>query len=161
MPCVGLPSRRSPISRSAEPRAKPNIVFILLDDVGWADVGYNSQDIPTPFLDSLAWSGVKLTNYYVHPTCTPSRAALLTGRYASNVGLPFALLPGKFSLGVCIQLITYTLGQICTVVGSPSGLADGIVTLPEALRQFGGYRTYISGKWHLGYASMNMTPIGR
>ena len=60
----------------------PNIIFILVDDVGWADLNYTTPHetaIPTPHIDSLARSGLILTQHYVHPTCTPSRAALMTG----------------------------------------------------------------------------------
>merc|ERR1712223_1083868 len=68
---------------------KPNIIFILTDDQGSADVSYinPSGPIQTPNLDSLAFKAARLSNYYVHPTCTPTRAALMTGRYAANVGL--------------------------------------------------------------------------
>ena len=74
-----------PLSNSAP----PNIVFVLFDDVGWADLGYNvvgRSAIPTPNLDALAGAGLKLKSHYVHSSCTPSRAALMTGRYASNTG---------------------------------------------------------------------------
>ncbi len=61
---------------------QPNIVFILADDFGWNDVGYHGSEIKTPTLDQLAATGVKLENYYVNMICTPSRSALLSGRYA-------------------------------------------------------------------------------
>ena len=76
----------------------PNIVFILVDDVGWADFNYNvvgHSTIPTPNIDRLAESGLKIKNHYVQASCTPSRAALMTGRYASNTGLAFAMFPGS------------------------------------------------------------------
>ena len=74
------------------PDSAPNIVFVLFDDVGWADFGYNAvggpgrSAIPTPNLDALAGAGLRLSSHYVHSSCTPSRAALMTGRYASNTG---------------------------------------------------------------------------
>lgn len=60
---------------------QPNIVFILADDLGYADVGYHGSEIRTPNIDALAAAGVKLENYYVQPICTPTRSQLLSGRY--------------------------------------------------------------------------------
>eukprot|EP01126_Amoeba_proteus_P027132 TRINITY_DN2690_c0_g1_i2.p1 TRINITY_DN2690_c0_g1~~TRINITY_DN2690_c0_g1_i2.p1 ORF type:complete len:630 (-),score=132.95 TRINITY_DN2690_c0_g1_i2:126-2015(-) len=120
-------------------RSPPNIVFFLLDDVGWADVSYNNpkQTIPTPYLDKLSSQGIRLNQHYVHPTCTPTRAALLTGRYSANSGLTFPILPGS-------------------VVGLP----DGMPTLPQMLRQQ-GYNAHMVGKWHLGHAQWKQTPVGK
>ena len=67
--------------------AKPNIVVILADDLGNADLGYRGSDIKTPNLDKLATGGVRLESFYGMPVCTPSRAALMTGRYAMRYGL--------------------------------------------------------------------------
>jgi len=78
-----------------------------------------------------------LTNYYVHPTCTPTRAALLTGRYAANVGLPMAFIPG-----------------------SPGGLDPSIPLLPEYLASV-GYKNYLVGKWHLGNSKESFHPLKR
>ena len=68
-------------------RVPANIVLIMADDAGWNDVGYHNADIITPNIDSLAKAGVVLDNFYVYPTCSPTRAALLTGRYASRFGI--------------------------------------------------------------------------
>ncbi len=65
---------------------KPNIILIVADDMGWADVGYHSSPIQTPQIDRLASEGVVLEQHYVAPMCTPTRAALLTGRYWSRFG---------------------------------------------------------------------------
>ena len=72
----------------------PNVVFMLIDDTGYNDIGYNNRSSPggrgrilTPNIDRLADAGVKLTNYYVQPICTPTRAALLTGRYPYRYGV--------------------------------------------------------------------------
>ena len=66
---------------------KPNILFILIDDMGWGDIGYNSDDILSPNLDNLAAEGLVFDQHYVHPECTPTRVSLLTGRYATRFGL--------------------------------------------------------------------------
>ena len=123
-------------TRSENP---PNIVFILVDDVGWADFNYTTPlptSIPTPKIDLLARSGLVLTQHYVHPTCTPSRAALMTGRYSVNTGLTFAMYPG-----------------------SVAGLPPDMPTLPQLLRR-AGYRAHMVGKWHLGHAQPKQGPTG-
>ena len=69
----------------------------MTDDQGYADVGFTNPGSPfvTPNIDRLASNSVRLDNYYVHPTCSPTRAALLTGRYGSNVGISVAFVPGR------------------------------------------------------------------
>jgi len=126
-------------SYSAAPGG-PNIVFILIDDVGWADFNYNiggKSAIPTPNIDRLAGEGLKLKSHYVQSTCTPSRASLMTGRYAVNTGLPFATFPG-----------------------SVAGLPDDMATMPQLIRQ-AGYSAHMVGKWHLGHAQWKQSPVGR
>ena len=119
----------------------PNIIFILVDDVGWADFNYTTPHqttaIPTPNIDRLARAGLILNNHYVHPTCTPSRAALMTGRYSANTGLTFAMYPG-----------------------SVAGLDPDMVTMPQVLRQ-AGYQAHMVGKWHLGHSQPKQGPVGR
>lgn len=66
-----------------KPSSKPHIIFILVDDQGFRDVGYHGSEIKTPTLDRLAAQGVKLENYYVQPLCSPSRSQLMTGRYGA------------------------------------------------------------------------------
>ena len=65
---------------------KPNILFILADDLGWGDVSYHGSDIRTPTIDRLAESGIQLEQHYVCPMCTPTRVSFLTGRYPSRFG---------------------------------------------------------------------------
>lgn len=107
-------------------RDQPNIVIVVSDDTGWNDVGYHGSEIKTPNIDRLAREGIELDHFYVSPTCSPTRASLLTGRP-----------PSRFSI----------LGPI----GGRSRLAlpEGTVTLAELLRR-NGYQTAITGKWHLG-----------
>jgi arylsulfatase A-like enzyme len=111
--------------------ARPNVVFLLADDLGYADLGcYGATDIRTPNLDRLAAEGVRLTQFYANgPVCTPTRCGLMTGRYQQRVGgLEWAIPPGKKHLGLPAQE----------------------KTLATLLRDT-GYATALSGKWHLGY----------
>ena len=114
--------------------APPNIIVILCDDLGYADVGFNgSTDIVTPELDRLAKNGTIMTSAYVaHPFCGPSRAALLTGRYPHVIGTPFNLRDdgAKTDDGVPVN-----------------------ETYVSTVLQKAGYYTGIVGKWHLGYSS--------
>lgn len=75
----------SATAAAAAPR--PHIVYILADDLGWKDVGFHGSDIKTPNLDRLAQGGARLEQFYAQPMCTPSRAALMTGRYPHRYGL--------------------------------------------------------------------------
>ncbi len=74
---------------------KPNILYIVADDLGWKDVGFHGSDILTPNIDKLAEGGVRLEQFYVQPMCTPTRAALLTGRYPFRYGLQTAVIPSS------------------------------------------------------------------
>src|ERR1044071_44947 len=86
---------------SVDAQAKPNIVHIVADDLGWKDVGFNgATDIKTPNLDKLATTGAKFTQFYVQPMCTPTRAALMTGRYPYRYGLQTIVIPGPASYGL-------------------------------------------------------------
>ena len=71
----------------AESTTQPNVVIILADDLGWRDVGYNGSEIETPRIDALAAEGVHLERFYAHPTCSPTRAALMTGRSPTRLGV--------------------------------------------------------------------------
>ena len=109
---------------------KPNVVFILADNVGYGDLGPygggESRGAPTPRIDQLAREGLRLTQYLVEPGCTPSRAALMTGQYSIRNGLSLIIVPG-----------------------SPSTLSAHAITMGELFRG-AGYATAIFGKWHLG-----------
>ena len=115
---------------SAAPR--PNIVVILVDDMGFSDVGCYGSEIPTPNIDALAAGGLRFTQFYNTPRCSPSRAALLTGTYPHQAGLGHLesfVVPGSRGL----------FGK----------LDNRVVTLAEVLRS-AGYHTSVAGKWHLG-----------
>src|SRR5262252_7833715 len=80
---------------------RPNIIHIVADDLGWKDVGFNgATDIKTPNLDKLAATGAKFTQFYMQPMCTPTRAALMTGRYPFRYGLQTMVIPGAATYGL-------------------------------------------------------------
>src|SRR5262245_27937958 len=76
-----------PAARAADRPTKPHIVFLLADDLGWKDVGYHGSATKTPHIDRLSASGVRLEEFHVLPVCSPTRCALLTGRYPMRCGL--------------------------------------------------------------------------
>ena len=80
-------SAQAKLESAAEER--PNIIIILADDLGWADVGYHGSDIETPHIDRLAKEGVKLNRFYATPFCSPTRAALMTGRDPLKLGVAY------------------------------------------------------------------------
>ena len=122
---------------SAPPGA-PNIVVILIDDMGFSDTGPYGSEIDTPHLDRLAASGVRFTNYHTTPLCSPSRASLLTGINAHRAGYGYVSNADPGFPGLRLEL------------------ADDALTLPEMLRD-NGYATYAVGKWHL-VRDANMGP---
>lgn len=116
----------------------PNIVYIVADDLGWKDVGYHGSDIKTPAIDKLAATGARLEQFYAQPMCTPTRAALMTGRYPFRYGLQTLVIPS----------------------GHTYGLPLDERLLPQALKD-AGYDTAIIGKWHLGHADPKFWPRQR
>jgi len=125
---------------------RPNMVFILVDDMGYGDLGcYGRRDIQTPHIDRLAREGVRFTEHYANgPECTPTRAALLTGRYAQWVG------------GLECAIGTGNVGRYDDAIRLANqrdlGLPVEEQTIVRLLKQ-AGYATAITGKWHLGYES--------
>lgn len=111
--------------------SRPNVILILTDDVGYGDIGcFGAPDVKTPHIDRLAREGVKLTDFYATPQCTPTRAALISGQYQQRWGLERAL----GSTGASLE----------------AGLPATGHTLPRLLKDH-GYATALFGKWHLGY----------
>jgi arylsulfatase A-like enzyme len=115
----------------AQSVARPNVVLIITDDVGYGDIGsYGAADIRTPNIDSLARAGTRLTDFYAAPNCSPTRAALISGRYQQ-----------RFRIEVPIGAPSVAGDQGLPVTGR---------SLPQLLKN-SGYRTGLVGKWHLGY----------
>jgi len=115
---------------------KPNIVMIVADDLGWNDISFHgSNEIPTPNIDKLAKGGVILDNYYVLPICSPTRSAIMTGRYPIHTGMQSDTIWATTTWGV--------------------GLNETF--LPQYLKKQ-GYATHAVGKWHVGFYAKEYTP---
>jgi len=118
---------------------RPHIVLLVLDDIGWADVGYHGSNFPTPNIDTLVKGGVELDRMYALPQCSPTRSAVMTGRWPWTIGLQHwnTIFPG-----------------------SKAGLPHDVATLAEVMRS-AGYGTHAIGKWHLGYSKESQFPTSR
>ena len=123
---------------SAQANERPNVIIMLADDLGWADVGYHGGDIDTPSLDRLAAEGVELGRFYTTPICSPTRAALMTGRNPIRLGIAYAVI----------------------LPWSNNGVHPAERFLPEAFLE-SGYQTAMVGKWHLGHAQQTYHPNER
>jgi arylsulfatase B len=120
--------------------AKPSMLIIVADDLGYADVGFNGgRTIQTPNLDRLASEGINLTNFRACPMCSPTRAGLLTGRWPLRFGIMRTVVPPW----------------------STNGMPASEITIPEMLAKAGYEKRGIVGKWHLGHALKEMLPLNQ
>ena len=129
-----------PMESNAEAE-RPNILFIMVDDMGYGDWGsFGGSEIYTPRIDQLADEGVRFTEYYVNATvCSPTRAALLTSRFP----------------------VQFALADAYSDIETHRGLPELFPTLPQILARRGDYRTAHIGKWHLGRADEDFGPERR
>ena len=116
---------------------RPNVIIILADDMGFADMGSFGGEINTPHLDALADEGIRFTQFYTHASCSPTRSVMLSGVDTHLNGLG--------------NMDEWTAPNQVGQPGYEGYLNDTVVTLPELLGQ-AGYHTYMTGKWHLGKA---------
>jgi arylsulfatase I/J len=114
------------------------VIFVLVDDLGFDDLGYVNKDVFSPNIDALAKDAVHLQKHYVQPSCTPSRASLLTGRYNIRMGMQSGVIRAT----------------------EPEGIPLQETLLSEAFKQC-GYRTSLQGKWHLGFYTYKHCPQNR
>ena len=116
----------------------PNVIILLADDLGWADVGYRGSDIATPNIDRLAKEGMRLERFYTTPFCSPTRAALMTGRDPIKLGVAHAVF----------------------MAWDNGGVSPEEHFMPESYRA-AGYDTGMIGKWHMGHTIEQHTPNAR
>ena len=132
---IAAPAVTQPVWAAPETPRRPNVVILLADDLGFADVGFRGGAIETPAIDRLAAEGVILERFYTAPICSPTRAALLTGRDPMELGIAYDQIHPWYN----------------------GGLPPGAETLAKAFQR-AGYQTALVGKWHLGHTQAHQTP---
>ncbi len=129
-------AQTTPIASNASTTtSKPNIIFVLVDDMGFGDVGFNNSEIATPTLDMMGREGVILDHNYAYPICSPTRAALLTGRSPLEFGIDGPL-------------------------ADDANLPLDVRIMPQYFKDL-GYQTVMIGKWHLGIGDVSFMPFSR
>jgi len=117
----------------------PNMIFLMADDIGWADISHNGGEFSTPNIDAILEGGLEFTKFYSHALCTPSRMAFLTGRLAWKLGSQYAeVIHGMMAGHIAYDELTFA-----------------------EITKTQGYDNYYVGRWGVGYASWAMTPLGR
>ena len=134
---VAGPARAQALEDGFDQNTRPNVIILLIDDLGYRDVGYHGSEIATPTIDRLAGEGAELKDFYAMPSCSPTRASLMTGQSAVR-------------LGILLPLAKITQGSL--------PLTEKL--MPEYFRD-AGYQTFLVGKWHLGHAHRSMLPNAR
>ena len=124
--------------KSANEPDRPNIIIMVADDIGYADPGFRGSEIETPSLDSLAADGLTLNRFYVAPICSPTRAALMTGRDPMRLGVAYGVI----------------------LPWASGGVHTDEHFMPESFRA-AGYQTAMVGKWHLGHSQQGFHPNAR
>lgn len=143
LPTNGGLAQTDPATHS---KTRPNIIVILVDDMGFSDIGCYGSEIETPHIDALASGGLRFTQFYNQGRCCPTRASLLTGLQPHQVGIGHMTEPPERTLGI---------------TGPYQGfLNNNCTTLASVLKQ-SGYQTMMTGKWHLGYARQDTWPTQR
>ncbi|MGZ0654378.1 arylsulfatase B [Coraliomargarita sp. W4R72] len=136
--CVLSASCLNGIGHLQASSTRPNIILVMADDLGWGDLGYHGGEAPTPNLDRVSAAGLRFNRFYAQPICTPTRTALMTGRYPWRSGM---------ASGVVLNHLEY-------------GLPLDELTLADVLKT-AGYQNYIVGKWHLGHKEAAYLPTER
>ena len=118
----------------------PNIIFILMDDMGFSDFSARGSEFTTPNLDSLYKKSIDIDKHYIGLVCSPSRSQMMTGRYAWNMGLSGMTAFSNFEI---------------------NSMPRGMPTVGDLLGEYSDYKSYYTGKWHLGYATSDHCPLER
>ena len=144
---------------------RPNIVLIMVDDMGWSNIGCYGGLVETPHLDRLAEQGIRFNQFYNGARCCPTRATLMTGLHPHQAGVGHMTLPmGKnrdWKPGESRSVHSFTTAERSHIPAAYQGwLDESIPTLPEMLK-VSGYATYMTGKWHLANRNQSTWPLQR